>query len=281
MNENQFNPIKSGSTVYNRKGEVGSYISETPEGHLVRPAYIENLYGDEVVEEFVGLALWPEIFTEAPVAKLNEEVARLNKEIDAKLAALLVLQSSAANHEKENRARLEKLKKYNGLEKLEEMLDDKITHFVIERYGDIFIQSKEEALKSDSPWNVEKKMLCLFGDSKGDLTWQLNDYRDGSGSWVRVYPEMSMENALATAKKRWDVLVAQWRAKGVESNRGRILDIAKRFKWEAPPDLIERVAEEEYAAATDCLNKCKESLVKATERLKNAQTELDLAQGNV
>jgi len=39
------------------------------------------------------------------------------------------------------------------------------------------------------------KLLSLFGDSKGDLSFRLHQYRDGSGNYEEVIPCHSMDEA--------------------------------------------------------------------------------------
>jgi len=47
----------------------------------------------------------------------------------------------------------------------------------------------------------DMKLLSLFGSSGGDLTWQINRYRDGSGGWTEMTPCLSYEEAINVARQ--------------------------------------------------------------------------------
>ena len=45
------------------------------------------------------------------------------------------------------------------------------------------------------------KLLSVLGDTKGNLEYRIHDYRDGSGSWKKVYPFTDKEDALNFIKE--------------------------------------------------------------------------------
>lgn len=67
------------------------------------------------------------------------------------------------------------------------------------------------------------KLVSLFGDSKGDLSYRIADYSDGSGNWRTIVPFATYEEALAHAQKDFDELAEQY----VNSEGAASLDIPR------------------------------------------------------
>lgn len=113
--------------------------------------------------------------------------------------------SSARNAEREIEDRLKKLAKYKGLERLEAFIDGKITHFVVIDYNGVNVKTFEELAvyrQDDRRAPDGIKLLTLFGDSKGDLSWRLDQYRVASSSDMEVIPCISEEEAIALRNAR-------------------------------------------------------------------------------
>jgi hypothetical protein len=78
-----------------------------------------------------------------------------------------------------------KRKIYNEVDILFKFLDNKINFSVVKEYNGYNICSVKEAITTkDSYYDHSRdiKLVTLFGDSKGNLQYKINQYRDGSGS---------------------------------------------------------------------------------------------------
>jgi len=96
------------------------------------------------------------------------------------------------------------------LETLCLFMSGKITHCVVDSYSLPVIKTLREALKAadhDYGYRFEGlKLVSLFGcgprterrdDAKLSLDWRINQYRDGSGSWRKIWPCVSFDAAVA------------------------------------------------------------------------------------
>ena len=99
------------------------------------------------------------------------------------------------------------------LDMLKMFLAGDITHLLISpSYSPRIVAFDSLLLEPDEYSRYEYlKLLTLFGNSKGSLSWRLNDYRDGSGSWTEIYPARSYADALRIAQEQLDRRVTQWR----------------------------------------------------------------------
>lgn len=96
------------------------------------------------------------------------------------------------------------------LETLKAFMAGEITHLFVAGYSPEIISWKDDnkVYDEDSFYHHARlegiKLVSLMGKSDGDLSYQLNKYRDGSGSSKTVYPAKSYETALAMAQAQLD-----------------------------------------------------------------------------
>lgn len=138
-----------------------------------------------------------ELWEKAPVAVVDEEITVANDRIREAEILRSVRIREALDAEREVRDRLAKLAKYKGLEHLEAFIDGKLTHFVDLYSYDILTAAQAIERREYGP-----KLLSLFGDAKGNLSWRVNEYRDGSGSWREMLPATSEEDAASVRSER-------------------------------------------------------------------------------
>ena len=141
---------------------------------------------DDFYEDYGPTEIVDKIFEKPPVEVIDEQIA-------AKLAELAEIEkrhnkvfAEINTVERTAQARLEKFKKFKGLELLEDFIDKKITHFVWtsdENSYDFKIGSFEDAIKCKDRYanGAELRLVTLFGRSNGDLQWRVDQYYDGSG----------------------------------------------------------------------------------------------------
>lgn len=101
------------------------------------------------------------------INKLNKDVSDIKKEYDR------------YNGEIDNNRKL-----FKELDVLFKFLDNKINYAVLSGWSEYQILPLKEAVKSnDKYFEKDIKLVSLLGDSKGNLQYKINQYRDGSGSW--------------------------------------------------------------------------------------------------
>lgn len=181
----------------------------TQDGEYVVSGVIAQIYGDQI-DEAQG-ETWVhhgQLYTKPPVEVVDEVIKVKQAELETLRKEHLDLTFRATSAEKEVKDRLAKLAKYRGLENIEAFLEGKVTHVVSIDYGGAHIKTFEELATYYEERGYNKhpagvKLITLFGDSKGDLEWRINDYRDGSGSSRTMYPCAGHEDAVA---KRNEIL---------------------------------------------------------------------------
>lgn len=135
------------------------------------------------------------VYEQAPTARFDAKVIRLGVEIEELRQQKLALRRELREAERRAEERKAKFERLEALQGLEDFIDGKVTHYVVERRWGMpsvvtFASTKCDYGKRD------KKLLTLFGDSEGNLAWRLNAYSDGSGSYSDVIPCLSHEEAV-------------------------------------------------------------------------------------
>lgn len=261
---NTTNTFNKGDTVYNIEGQVGAYIASYGGKHLVAPEYQyedrEPYWGE--VEE------WRDVFLSPPTVKLEAKVDELDKLITEKRAELKRINAELDQSGRRYQEQLKKLKQHQALQRIEDYIDGKFTHFLDVGYG-VKLISKEDALKSPDKYDLDMKLLTLFGSTKGDLQWRINRWGDGSGGETNVYPCESEAEAIAIVRKLYAEAVVEWRAQE-KKHYGRALEWMKTVSWDwidIPQDV------KEYADA-QLLESRKAAIEKAREALRKAEADL-------
>lgn len=190
---------------YLENGQEVEVVEELKNGSfLVQRIYetgFEGADGDEFGHQLGDLIIVPKIFNEPPVAKLNLRVVELNNQIEG-LAEKLKLLHKEYNTFLETKKSIDsKLDQYKALQGVFDLIDGKMTHYIIKNYNGyeivdwFFDHCNSEDRHSRT---AKKKLLTLFGDSNGNLEWKLNEYKDGSGcGTVFCWWATSYENAIS------------------------------------------------------------------------------------
>jgi hypothetical protein len=187
----------SGETKYLITGCAVRLVKKLDIGTLVQDVYESG--GEEYTDERVYLV--DKVYDEAPTAKLDEKKKSLESEIEQLKQLKRDLENGLKVIKQSESERLKKYEKHRSLKYLDMYLDNKITHFVFPRnigYRAPCILPIEDArCNGNNKWDKDLKLLVLFGSSKGNLEWRINEYKDGSGSYEQVFLCCSYEEALA------------------------------------------------------------------------------------
>lgn len=183
--------LKDGRAVMVQQQVEGGFLV----CNLLRASSFEEGDNDE---EFADdrVYLVAEVFDSAPTAVLDSKVAELNEQV-AKLQGDLTMLRAKAHEQKElDRQRMGRITQINKLELLDDYIQGKITHYaILEHWGGPSILDAADAVTEDSRWDKKLRLLSLFGDSKGDLTWGLSRYSSMSHDNLIVMPARSREEA--------------------------------------------------------------------------------------
>lgn len=184
-------------TKYLIDGTQVEVLDECAQGWIVR-RLLE--YGDETIIESDSIVV-PRVFDSAPTAKLDARIEQLHSQISDLQRQCNHTQTTVTQGLVEYKTVMDKLQVREKLRHLEEFLDRRITHYVHPRAfgGPRISEVTEEA----APYGG-MRLLSLFGQSNGDLTWKINSYRDGSGNWEEVIPCLGYEEAKSVLTKEME-----------------------------------------------------------------------------
>jgi hypothetical protein len=216
------NTKEIGNNYYTSEGREVNLVAFTTNGKfvIVELRAFDYETGPETI--FGATTLVDALFDEPPKDVFDKEIAALTKEVQALKKMKNELYVDAVNAEFNVRERLEKIKKYKGLERIEDFIEGRITHVVLEDYADwhvVPLSALED--KSDSNrYRTTKalRLVCLFGDSKGDLSWCVGNYKEDTNSgWKKIVPCASEEEAI---EKRRELIAADIVEKYSNLNQG-------------------------------------------------------------
>lgn len=151
------------------------------------------------------------------------------------------------------------------LETLKNFMAGQITHLFVAGYSPEIISWKDsnQVYDADSFYPHARlegiKLVSLMGNSEGDLSYRLNQYRDGSGGCGQtIYPTTSYEAALAMAQAQLDE-----DGEAYVSGGSQYLNVETWRKIEGiviPPAVIERWEMLADAQRLDRIEKIKKEL---------------------
>lgn len=248
-------------TKYTLQGGEVRVLAETPKGFLVCAVYDEG-DGLEPIADEDHPFLVEKVYDSPPVQRTSEELARLEQE----LTNLRAERSTLLAQQRASQAEYDAIRlRCSGIEQLRnvfDFIDGKITHYVVDGWdGSVAIVPFGDTKAEYAKERDGKKLLVLFGDSKRNLSWKLNQYSDGSGLYSQVYPAISEEDATAIAHR---VLSEKLQDKPRES----VLACADKFGVPVPP---------EYRAAILDRNRANHmaNIKEAEAKLAKYRAELD------
>lgn len=245
--------FNAGDLAYTIRGAKVEVLSVSSDGYVVMRV-------DPAGDRFGQPKIIRSLFVEPPVSLYDEQIRQKKSELE-KLRAEI----SEANREKQeldNRKwkLIAKLtEQVNVLSGIADWIDGKVTHVVVvSEYGDVSVREIDqlECDSSRNTWRKQIKLMTLFGDSDGSLTWKMNKYYDGSGSWCTVYLFSSEDEAKAKASQ----VIQEWEVADKEGYvAGRLIDSANSLGI-VPPERLLR------AASAYRLAECQREIASINER---------------
>lgn len=189
--------FKKGQKVFSRRGEEAEFIGEVDGTLFVYPMLLAmSPEGNDYLEQG-PVAEWSEAFPSPPVKKLNEEVTELEAKRAEIQQEIRTLNKEKALAEYDAKMVIEGLKKYDGLQLIEDYLSGKITHYVIKTYRGVQIDTMnlvKADSRNDADWQRNTRLFMLFGTTDKKVKWELNEYNTYYDK-DEVWPFTSLEGA--------------------------------------------------------------------------------------
>lgn len=190
--------FKAGENVFTLDGREVEYVAAAGNRHLVCSIY-ETDNGLFTGGEFIADA----VFSTPPTERLHAEVRDLESKVAELRKQAWEAQKEAREAEAASADRMKALSKMTGLERLEDFLAGRITHFVETNdytYG-VKVVTFKQAMETEARYDKGLRLICLFGKADGRLSWGVNRYSDGSGLYTDSQPFCSEEEAVARARE--------------------------------------------------------------------------------
>lgn len=238
-----------GDTVWLSDGRKAEFVAKASHGIIVRLGFCRPGDDDDSGSEyFDAVEIVADVFASPPLAVIENRVTALLEKEAAARERLAAITRDISASEKQNADRLKRLSKYPPLDMIEAIVEGKVTHFiVVPPYSELGeIETFEEATtRIDREYGREKKdlrMLALVG--KGDLlTWKINDYYDGGGSWrATVHPFLSYDAALVKLTEICQMAAAALPRDKVDSRHISVVERAKKYGIDVPQWIHDAVA---------------------------------------
>lgn len=269
-----------GATVYNRDGRKLHYRRDLGDGTSIVSRWLATEGWDGEVEEYISdeplIVMSAGLFRAPPTEVLAGEVADLNERLADARKELLFIQHQTREAEVERTRAIDALTAIEPLRNIERFIAGEITHFVVmnesyegELYGGVAIETFEKAITQFTERGRADgmKLLSLFGDSRGALTFRINHYGEGSGSWRQVIPCLSEEEAHAKAAEVLETMWAMYRG-GVQTyRRDTAIQSAKQLGFAIPADILTAHEAKVREGLEANVLKAREALAKAEEAL--------------
>ena len=216
--------IKIGQEVFLEDGRAAVYAGNISGQDFVR--IILSRHDEEYGEE-----IWPsdkltpatKVFLSAPMEKHDKRVSDAAARVSALQDEESAIRRSVLDLQAREKEANAALSKFTEMQTALDFMEGRITHVVVESYGDVTVEPLEEALAYYGEDYGRRtidgiKLLCLFGCKKGEKPrWAINRYYDGSGSWTTVDPFTSEAAARAEVQSRADAAFAAWEIDGKDN----------------------------------------------------------------
>lgn len=242
-------------------GTAVEIVEQCQNGFLIHRFYEDGETGELIADDKI---YWVDrVFDAAPTVKFSEDVARLSAKV-ADLHKQLSDQRFAINEGQAKYAEaMAKFRRYEQLRLLEDFLDGRITHLVhLSEWCPKIVVVKEEKCESHTD---KMKLLVLFGNSKGDLQWEISRYHSdcGGGYYETVMPCTSYEQAKEVLKTFLYAAFAT--GKGDDRYVGSATDNGIAV----PQQFLDLLAQRKVKSIQDGIAKCEAQLAEKCQALQS------------
>lgn len=268
-------------TVYLRDGSSVILHEELSKGFVIEKICLYHGWEGEEVEEPSGIKeVVDSVFKKPPSPVFSKQIEQarktletINCDISESRKENSGIQSEVRSAKKEYSELLSTLKKVPVLKNIERIMNEDVVYFAyltgwrnkysIKKINDTYCD------EGDS-YDRGMKLLSLFGDSKGDFSYRLHQYKDGSGNYEEVIPcytideakELIRQHVLKEMKTRTEGNNHFYGfAKEVEFMDGNGFDFPDQYR-EAHNKYIEKNRLQQIESLTKTLNQTQDNLDK-------------------
>lgn len=244
----------NGEIKYLENGQEVIVIEELKGGRFL----VSHVYENYDSEPYIGgESIVSRVYDTPPVAKIATAITNKQKELEELKDVLSEYRKKIDEAQKE----WKEVSKYKPTQNLLDFIRGNITHYVVLDQWDLAIVGfKDEVCDYDKR---KLKLLTLFGDSKGDLSWNLSMYSDGSGSRKTVIPCTSYEQAVDELQEFLDSLENIYSYRAIEAQ--------EKYGVKIKQELLDRFYEEKKKNVQERRDQLKKDLDKMNQQLKELE----------
>lgn len=267
-------------TGYLKDGTKVHIDQKLDEGYIVQKyftVYYESEYNSAEEEELCNEKIFvPDVFKQPPTEAIDSTINDLNKRIDAKrevISALsaeeLLVRKSLSNIQKSLEDMEKNAKAVSAIQYIFDYINGDFNYFAMPNsYGLPKICDKNLALDSGEKYEKDTKLLTLFGSSKGDLKWMINQYRDGSGGqWNVAQPCKTMEEAKEFIKNDIYQRISEYMKSERSYFNDSCIEWMKSNKYDLPDDFKERYNKDKLETLESNIEKYRKDEKQAQDNL--------------
>lgn len=209
MSEYKYTPDNRKIKIVNKLNDnqiIGYEVfikSSNSEEYIGTTAIIFNV--DELSDE--PAMSWKEKRIKEIETHYEKELKRLNKNIESEISKTKEKLKNTKVRHKKIRELIDKIDNPTNkaaIDYLEDFLLNKITHFFVNDFHPKIVEFDEYFNETGAFSQDSMKLVSLFGNSNGELFYQVNTYGDGSGNWIDITPAKSYDEALEHAQTAFD-----------------------------------------------------------------------------
>jgi hypothetical protein len=250
--------VKPGDVVFTEDGRRAIYAGEIDGQKFVRIVLSreDEEYG---VEEWPADKLTPvsRVLTTAPVESYAPAIEKTKVVLAALREEAAAVRASVLDLQKQEREFANAASKYPALQTALDFIEGRITHVaIVPEYSTPSVMTLKDALSDKWDGRLEGlRLLSLFGtDASGKVQWNINRYRDGSGStWNWIYPFTSKAAAEQFIRDEFSKAIEAWRASGDARAIARFEKC--NVELDRPRDWLDHVASLKAARKAEKLTK--------------------------
>lgn len=265
---------------YLKNGHAVEIVTELPDnGGFVVETYSEDC---ETGEAYLSgdKKIVTKVFDSPPVAHIAKEYTELQAKLSDIRKQVAAAEKNARDAMPEWNRLTERLSQVPGLQRIADFIDGKFTHAVVHQYGKVEILSGDDLRVKEDTWKRlpdKIKLITLFGDADGNMTWNISKYKCESSSNYDCILCFSQEDAMKTATE----LIRSELDDDISKDHGycstEFVESAKRLGIELDEKYLEfnrnyklKAAKEHYDSMNRQFLKAKEQLDKLSVVAKTA-----------
>lgn len=262
MNDVSTNIPRKGATIYAGDGSQYEFGERLDDVRWIVYPIMEAQGWEGSTEYYTSDA--PQIvnpkyyYPKPPKSRASEEVATAKKQLAELRQQIKEQRASIADFEKEEKARMNRLKQHEQLKALDDFIAGKITHVVT--INELKIIELKKGIN-------RIRLLSIFGETNGDLGYCVYDTVGADGRTSYCMPASSLDDARNILREHVSSYWDNWA--GVYNGEARMYVAAcKTYEFPIPPAAIDALKTITIKRAEQKLTEMYEEMKKMAETYK-------------